>query len=181
MQLSATVQKTEGKENKENKEKKRGLNTGQLPSNPFYTNSQCLRFKGCHSGSAAESIAMCVCVCVCACACACACACVRVCVCACVCVCVCVCMYVCVCVCVRARACVCVCVCVTRFDAYLKVKHSKALTAIRTVFFSEKLGRAGTVDFKKHSARKVGTRSRQRRSKVPGGFSFPGARNPRIL
>ena len=33
---------------------------------------------------------------------------------------------------------------------------------------------------KKHPARKVGTRSRQCRPKVPGRFAFPGARNPRI-
>ena len=42
------------------------------------------------------------------------------------------------------------------------------------------LEKAGTVDFKKHPARKVGTRSRQCRPKVPGRFAFPGARNPRI-
>ena len=40
--------------------------------------------------------------------------------------------------------------------------------------------KAGTVDFKKHPARKVGTRSRQCGPKVPGRFAFPGARNPRI-
>ena len=45
---------------------------------------------------------------------------------------------------------------------------------------SEKFERAGTVDFKKHPARKVGTRCRQCRPKVPGRFAFPGARNPRI-
>ena len=45
---------------------------------------------------------------------------------------------------------------------------------------SEKLEKAGTVDFKKHPARKVGTRSGQGRPKVPGRFAFPGARNPRI-
>ena len=33
---------------------------------------------------------------------------------------------------------------------------------------------------KKHPARKVGTRSRQCRPKVPGRFAFPGDRNPRI-
>ena len=45
---------------------------------------------------------------------------------------------------------------------------------------SEKPEKAGTVDLKKHPARKVGTRSRQCRPKVPGRFAFPGARNPRI-
>ena len=43
----------------------------------------------------------------------------------------------------------------------------------RSVFarnFSGKLEKAGTVDFKKHPARKVGTRSRQCRPKVPGRF-----------
>ena len=45
---------------------------------------------------------------------------------------------------------------------------------------SEKLEKAGTVDFKKHPTRKVGTRSRQCGPKVPGRFAFPGARNPRI-
>ena len=45
---------------------------------------------------------------------------------------------------------------------------------------SEKLEKAGTVDKKKHLARKVGTRSRQCRPKFPGRFAFPGARNPRI-
>ena len=44
----------------------------------------------------------------------------------------------------------------------------------------EKLEKAGTVDFKKHPARQVGTRSRQCGPKVPGRFAFPGARNPRI-
>ena len=43
-----------------------------------------------------------------------------------------------------------------------------------------KLEEAGTVDFKKRPARRVGTRSRQCRAKVPGRFAFPGARNPRI-
>ena len=47
-------------------------------------------------------------------------------------------------------------------------------------FNSEKLEKAGTVDFKKHPARKVGTRSRQCGPKVPGRFSFPGARKPII-
>ena len=47
-------------------------------------------------------------------------------------------------------------------------------------FYSEKLEKAGTVDFKKHPARKVGTRSRQCGPKVSGRFAFPGARNPRI-
>ena len=45
---------------------------------------------------------------------------------------------------------------------------------------SEKLEKAGTVDFKKHPARNVGTRSRQSRPKFPGRFAFPGARSPRI-
>ena len=45
---------------------------------------------------------------------------------------------------------------------------------------SEKLEKAGTVDFKKHPARKVGTRSRQCGPKVSGRFAFPGARSPRI-
>ena len=47
-------------------------------------------------------------------------------------------------------------------------------------YSSEKLEKAGTVDFKKHPARKVGIRSRQCGPKVPGRFAFPGARNPRI-
>ena len=46
--------------------------------------------------------------------------------------------------------------------------------------WSEKLEKAGTVDFKKHPARKVGTRSRQCRPNVPGRFAFPGVRNPRL-
>ena len=41
-------------------------------------------------------------------------------------------------------------------------------------------GRGGLVDFKKHPARKVGTRSRQCGPKVPGRLAFPGARNPSI-
>ena len=45
---------------------------------------------------------------------------------------------------------------------------------------SEKLEKAGTVDFKKYPARKVGTRSWQCWPKVPGRFAFPGAPNPRI-
>ena len=40
--------------------------------------------------------------------------------------------------------------------------------------------KAGTVDFKEHPTRKVGTRSRQCRPKVPGRFAFPCARNSRI-
>ena len=40
--------------------------------------------------------------------------------------------------------------------------------------------KAGTVNFRKHPARKVQTRSRQCRPKVPGRFAFPSARNPRI-
>ena len=44
---------------------------------------------------------------------------------------------------------------------------------------SEKFERAGTVDFKKHPAEKVGTRSQQCGPKVPGRFAFPGARTPR--
>ena len=39
--------------------------------------------------------------------------------------------------------------------------------------FSEKLEKVGTVDFKKHPARKVGTRSQQCGPKVPGRFAFP--------
>ena len=49
-----------------------------------------------------------------------------------------------------------------------------------SVDISEKLEKAGTVDFKKHPARKVGTRSRQCGPRVPGRFAFPDARNPRI-
>ena len=49
---------------------------------------------------------------------------------------------------------------------------------LRFVRLSEKLEKAGTVDFKKHPARKVGTRSRQYGPKVSGRFAFPGARNP---
>ena len=45
---------------------------------------------------------------------------------------------------------------------------------------SERLEKAGTVDFKMRPARKVGTRSGQRRPNVRGRFAFPGARNPRI-
>ena len=44
----------------------------------------------------------------------------------------------------------------------------------------EKLEKAGTVDFKKHPARKVGTRSQECQPKVRGRFAFPSARNPRI-
>ena len=44
---------------------------------------------------------------------------------------------------------------------------------------SETLEKAGTVDFKKHPAQNVGTRSRQCRPRVRGRFAFPGARNPR--
>ena len=54
------------------------------------------------------------------------------------------------------------------------------LSHSRDTFCSEKLEKAGTVDFKKHPARKVGTRSRQCGPKVSGRFAFPGARNPRI-
>ena len=52
----------------------------------------------------------------------------------------------------------------------------------RTIFrlHSEKLEKAGTVDFKKHPARKVGTRSRECGPKVPGRLAFPGDPNPRI-
>ena len=39
----------------------------------------------------------------------------------------------------------------------------------------KKLEKAGTVDFKKHPAWKVGTRSRQCGPKVAGRFAFPGA------
>ena len=42
------------------------------------------------------------------------------------------------------------------------------------------LEKAGPVDFKKHPARKVGTRSQQCGPKVPGRFALPGARNPGI-
>ena len=45
---------------------------------------------------------------------------------------------------------------------------------------SGKLEKAGTVNFKKHPARKVGTRSRQCGPKVPGRFAFPSARDPGI-
>ena len=45
---------------------------------------------------------------------------------------------------------------------------------------SEKLEKVGTVDFKRHTTQKVGTRFRQCRPKVPGRFAFPGARSPRI-
>ena len=38
---------------------------------------------------------------------------------------------------------------------------------------SEKLEKAGTVDLKKHPARKVGTRPQQCGPKVPGRFAFP--------
>ena len=49
-----------------------------------------------------------------------------------------------------------------------------------SVCWSEKLEKAGTVDFEKHPARKVGTRSRQCGPEVPGRFAFLGAPNPRI-
>ena len=56
----------------------------------------------------------------------------------------------------------------------------RANCACLSSLYSEKLEKAGTVDFKKHPARKVGTRSRQCGPKVPGRFAFPGARNPGI-
>ena len=53
-------------------------------------------------------------------------------------------------------------------------------TRVSLPCLSEELEKAGTVDFKKtHLARKVGTRSRQCRPKVPGRFAFSSARNPR--
>ena len=55
----------------------------------------------------------------------------------------------------------------------------QVLLSMHVVLF-RKLEKAGTVDFKKHPARKVGKRSRQCRPKVPGRFAFPGAPNPRI-
>ena len=51
---------------------------------------------------------------------------------------------------------------------------------VHFLFRKKKLKKAGTVDFKKHPARKVRTRSGQCRRKVRGRFAFPGARNPRI-
>ena len=48
------------------------------------------------------------------------------------------------------------------------------------IFRKKKLEKAGAVDFQKHPAWKVGTRSWQCRPKVPGRFAFPGARNPRV-
>ena len=52
---------------------------------------------------------------------------------------------------------------------------------VRPSFLSRKnLEKAGNVDCRKHPARKVGTRSRQCRPKVPSRFGFPGAPNPRI-
>ena len=61
----------------------------------------------------------------------------------------------------------------TMFQKCLAINGHRALE-------SEKLAKAGTVDFKKHPLRKVGTRSRQSRPQVPGRFAFPGFRNPRI-
>ena len=52
---------------------------------------------------------------------------------------------------------------------------------LRPFLFQKNLEKAGTVDFKKHPARKVGTRSWQCGRKVPGRFPFPGARNPRFV
>ena len=46
--------------------------------------------------------------------------------------------------------------------------------------FQNNSEKAGTVDFKKHPAQKVGTRSRQCGPKVSGRSAFPGARNPSI-
>ena len=57
----------------------------------------------------------------------------------------------------------------SRVTAISVVIPTRALTRFR----SEKLEKAGTVTFEKHSARKVGTRSRQCRPKVPGRFAFP--------
>ena len=45
---------------------------------------------------------------------------------------------------------------------------------------SEKTREGWNCRFQKHPARKVGTRSRECRPKVPHRFAFPGARNPRI-
>ena len=71
--------------------------------------------------------------------------------------------------------CVCVGACEVRFESRIA-----NLLKVLVLQCSEKLEKAGTVDFKKHPARKVGTRSRQCGPKVPGRFALPGARNPRI-
>ena len=78
------------------------------------------------------------------------------------------------------------------FQQILKVFHRRKLATKKTVFFtarlcrgghakcSEKLEKAGTVDLKKHPARKVGTRSRQCGPKVAGRLAFSSTPNPRI-
>ena len=62
----------------------------------------------------------------------------------------------------------------------LYLAQSRIHVQVGSLNRSEKLEKAGTVDFEKHPARKVGTRPRQCGPKVPGRFAFPGARNPRI-
>ena len=61
-----------------------------------------------------------------------------------------------------------------------KVVFDSVLTPFSDLFNSEKLEKAGTVDFKKHPVRKLGTRFRRGRPNVLGRFGFPGARNPII-
>ena len=63
---------------------------------------------------------------------------------------------------------------------HLAMKHKPQNVYVDVPVRSEKLEKAGTVNFKKHPARKVGTRSRQCGPKVPGRFALPGAPNPRI-
>ena len=65
---------------------------------------------------------------------------------------------------------------VVTFYSEINLRKSLAILSQK----SEKLEKAGTVDFKKDPAWKVGTRSRECRPKVPGRFAFPGARNARI-
>ena len=60
------------------------------------------------------------------------------------------------------------------------VSRDIAILLLAMSHTSEKLEKAGTVDFKKHPARKVETGSRQCGPKVPDRFAFPGARNTRI-
>ena len=87
---------------------------------------------------------------------------------------------------VRVYAANCDCVtCLSKDQKYLSDIYPArcALQKSPLVRESEKLEKAGTVDFKKHPARparELGTRSWQCGPMVPGRFAFPGAPNPRI-
>ena len=59
------------------------------------------------------------------------------------------------------------------------MRRNRAISVI-AIAISEKLEKAGTVDFENHPAQKLGTRSQRCRPKVPGRFAFPGARTPGI-